>query len=240
MAQITRKVHPSDPTGALVVGAPQSRAEQLADAIAASITERGLGSGAALGTLESIRAETGVARTTVSEAVRLLRDRGVLTIKPGRGGGLFVAEETPVVRLRHTLMAVQGDPSSIADAIEVREELESLIALRACAHRSDGDIAAMREHLALMREADSWDDFMHANWALHRRIAAICPNSLARAVYEATLGYLSAGVARTDDTVVDEDYRAVRLGVHEELVAAIAAADPDRTAAAVERHAGSG
>jgi hypothetical protein len=85
----------------------------------------------------------------------------------------------------------------------------------------------MREHLAFMREADSWDDFVHANWALHRRIAAICPNSLARAVYEATLGHLSAGVARTDDTVVDEDYRAVRLGVHEELVAAIAAARPD-------------
>ena len=74
---------------------PRSRAEQLADTLLQHIRQAGLGPGDRLGTLDEIRAEVGFARTTVSEAVRLLRERGAIEIRPGRGGGLFIAAETP-------------------------------------------------------------------------------------------------------------------------------------------------
>ena len=68
-----------------------------------------------------------MARGTVIEAVRLLQDRGVITVRPGPGGGLFVAEPSSVVRLGRTLLTVEGDAAGVADAIAVREELEPLV-----------------------------------------------------------------------------------------------------------------
>src|SRR5919199_1123851 len=189
----------------------RTRAEQLAAALDARIRSQGLTSGAPLGTLHSLRAETGFAYATVSEAVRLLRDRGVLEIRPGRGGGLFVADRGPVVRLRHTLLSVAEEPGTVADAIELRDHLEVLIDVGAARHRSKRDLTDLRRLLRQMRAAPHWDGFMRANWALHERIAAISPNAMARAVYTSTLGHLNTGSSRLDDqSSAATDYRADR------------------------------
>jgi GntR family transcriptional repressor for pyruvate dehydrogenase complex len=210
-----------------------TRAEQLAAALEDRV--RGLGPGSPVGTIEEIRRESGLARPTVSEAVRLLRDRGVLEIRPGRGGGLFVAEQGPVVRLRHTLLSVAGEPGSVADAIELRDHLEELIAVGAARCRGEDDIPALRACLDDMAAAPDWGDFMRANWALHERIAQLCPNAMARAVYVGTLGQLTSSTARATDRDADA-YRAARLRTHAALVEAIAAGDEDAVRAAVVRH----
>lgn len=215
----------------------RTRAEQLAAALDDRIRAGGLVPGAAVGTLESLRAETGFAYSTVSEAVRLLRDRGVLEIRPGRNGGLFVADIGPAVRMRRTLLDVTDDPAAVADAIELRDHLEVLIDIAAARHRTDHDIAELTRHLDLMRSAPTWDEFMRANWELHERIAAICPNEMARAVYLSTLGYLNTTTPRTDagDT---GSYRRQRLQIHADLVGAIAAGDESAVRAVVARHHG--
>ncbi|GAA2206606.1 FCD domain-containing protein [Nonomuraea monospora] len=214
----------------------RTRAEQLAALLDDRIRTRGLAPGEPVGTLESLRAETGLAYATVSEAVRLLRDRGVLEIRPGRGGGLFVAERGPVVRLRHTLLSVEEEPGTVADAIELRDHLEELIDVGAARHRTDEDVADLRALLAQLRAAPDWDAFMRANWALHERIAGISPNAMARAVYTGTLGHLGAASSRLDDDPAAADYRVGRYQVHADLVAAIAAGDETAVRAAVARH----
>ncbi len=237
MAQLTPDVQPIDlihPPMDIQIR-PQSRGEQLADTIRETIRARQLTAGDFFGTLESIRQASGLARTTVSEAVKLLRDRGVLVVKPGRHGGLFVAKTTPLVRLRHTLMSFDGDPASAADAIELRESLEGLIARKAAQHRTADDIVELRDLLADMAEAATWEGFMQANWRLHRRIAAICPNTMAHAVYQSTLGFLSGGHVEQDDEV-DDSYRAARYRAHADLVEGIAAGDEAAVALAVQAH----
>lgn len=241
MAQITNDVQ-NRPEAALprlgTQTRPLSRGEHLAEAIREAIQERELSAGDFFGTLETIREQTGLGRTTVSEAVNLLRDRGVLIVKPGRNGGLFVAETTLIVRLRHTLMRFDGDPVTAADAIELRESLEELIAVKAALHRTEDDCRDLEAVLEQMRAAQTWDDFMQINWKLHARIAAICPNSMARPVYESTLMVLSEGHVERDDDV-DVSYLAERLRVHEFLVAAIAAGDTEAVSTAVAAHASS-
>lgn len=227
---------PADGPLAGVGRGARTRAEQLAAALDDRIRSRGLAPGAPVGTLESLRAETGLAYATVSEAVRLLRDRGVLEIRPGRGGGLFVADRGPVVRLRHTLLSVADEPGTVADAIELRDHLEELIDIGAARHRTDRDVADLRRLLEQMRVAPDWDGFMRANWALHERIAAISPNAMARAVYIGTLGHLGAASSRFDDDVTAADYRAARYRVHADLVEAIADGDEAGVRAAVARH----
>jgi DNA-binding FadR family transcriptional regulator len=209
--------------------------------LAAGLDERirtaALPAGSPLGTLDELRAETGFARATVSEAVRLLRDRGVIEIRPGRGGGLFVADRGPVVRLRHTLLSVDEEPTAVADAIELRDHLETLIDVGAARCRSAADVRDLRGCLATMRAAEDWDAFMHSNWALHERIALICPNAMARAVYIGTLGHLSSSSARyAEDGAASVDYRRDRYRLHAELVEAIASGDVALVLAAVARH----
>lgn len=210
----------------------RTRAEQLAADLGERLATASPGD--PVGTIESLRAETGYAYSTVSEAVRLLRDRGLLQIRPGRGGGLFAADRGPVVRMRHTLLTVADDPAAVADAVELREHLEVLVDVGAARCRTEADIAELRALLAVLTEAPDWPSFLHANWALHERIAAACPNATARAVYTATLGQLDAAEVRPDD--VDPTYRQHRVQVHQDLVEAIAAGDEAAVRAAVARH----
>lgn len=214
-----------------------SRGHLLAASIHEHIRSSGLPPGALVGTLDELRAETGLARATVSEAVRLLRDRGVLEIRPGRGGGLFVAEPSPVVRLRQTLLSVDEEPTAVVDAIELRDHLEVLVDLGAARCRSEADVEELRDLLGSMRSAADWDSFMQANWALHERIADICPNAMARGVYIGTLGHLSSSSSRlVEDTAASAAYREHRYAVHVDLVEAVASGDEDRVRAAVARH----
>lgn len=245
MTQFPGPVQPSGHDTAAATGqaglrlpGPRSRAEQLAEAIDQRIRDQALQPGDLLGTLQSLREESGYARSTVSEAVRLLRERGILEIRPGRSGGLFVARSTPVVRLRHTLLTVHDEPSTVLDAIELRDHLEELVDVGAARCRTATDVADLRALLAEMEGAGDWDAFMRANWALHARIAEIAPNAMARAVYVGTLGYLSSTASSRFDA---EDpaaaaYRAERHGVHARLVDAIAAGDVDAVVAAVAAH----
>jgi DNA-binding FadR family transcriptional regulator len=215
----------------------RTRAERLAAALDERVRSLGLRAGDPVGTLESLREETGYAYSTVSEAVRVLRDRGVLEIRPGRGGGLFVADRGPVVRLRHTLLDVREEPATVADAIELRDHLEVLVDVGAARCRTDADIAELRALVEKLAAAPDWDAFMRANWELHERIARICPNRMAAAVYTGTLGHLSSASSRLDDdTEAAERYRAERCQVHADLVEAIAAGDERAVRAAVTRH----
>lgn len=204
------------------------------------IAQRGLTEGDSLGTLETWRDQTGYARSTVSEAMRLMIDRGSVQIKPGRGGGIFVAATNPVVRLRHTLLTVHGEPSTVADAIAIREALEPLVDADAARHRTKADIADLKKALKALRSASGdTDQFMRANWALHERIAQITPNLMLRAVYTSMTGVISelSDHADQDNTESGAAYFDRRADVHAALVEAIIDGDVDATAAAVIRHA---
>lgn len=223
----------------------RSRADQLADTLLQHIRASGLGSGDRLGTLDEIRAEVGFARTTVSEAVRLLRERGVLEIRPGRGGGLFVAAETPVVRMRHTLLSADGSERTVSEAVELREALEEPIALSAAAHCTRVDAARLRAMAAEMAECEhDFDEFIRRNWQLHELIAELSPNAMMSAVYTSCLGYLTRsggsydaeGAGAAAEVVAVAEYIRVRTAVHLELVEAILANDPERIRAAVRAH----
>jgi DNA-binding FadR family transcriptional regulator len=205
------------------------------------IVDRGLDPGDWIGTMDELRDQSKFGRATISEAVRLLSDRGTVDIRPGRGGGLFVANPNPVVRLRHTLLTVREMPATVADAIAVREALELLIDTDAARRRTREDVSALRRLLGeLKRSTTSTDRFMRANWALHERIAEITHNHMAKAVYLSMTRCIAdlATHADPDQESSAEDYLSVRVEIHTELVEAIASGDTERTAAAVERHRG--
>ncbi|MCE0763342.1 FCD domain-containing protein [Pseudonocardia kujensis] len=217
---------------------PQTRAQSLATEIERWIVERELVPGSRIATMDELREQTGLGRATISEAARLLAERGAVDVRLGRSGGLFVAQPAAVVRLRHTLLSVSRDPARITDALAVRDALEELIDVDAALHATRRDVRDLEAIVTTMREhATTRADFLQANWALHRRIAEITPNEIARSVYLSTMAQIEGLPSRPDaDTADDQAYLSRRVDVHAELVAAIAAGDAVRTSRAVVEH----
>lgn len=220
-----------------------TRAQALASRIEQQIIDREFAAGDLIGTIEDLRASSGFARSTVAEAIRILTDRGLAEIRPGRGGGLFASTAGPLVRIRHTLLAVTDEPTSVAEAVAVREALEVLVDVDAAQHRTAEDIRVLKRLLKQLKAASKKGtrEFLLANWDLHERIALISPNQTGCALYMSMTRFVreSAVTATHDDAPESaESWLRVRLEIHEELVDAIIAGDVPRVKKVVDKHAG--
>jgi len=219
------------------VASPRSRGEHLAEALSTHIRERRLHPGERVGTIDEIHAAVGFGRPAVSEAVRLLRERGVLEIRPGRGGGVFVADQTPVIRLRHTLLDVAaGSADEVREAIGVREALEEPLALAAAQACRPADAKLLRAAAAALGRCADYGEFLRRNWGLHELIASLSPNAMMAAIYRSCLGYVAHTDASYDADEGIDAFMARRAAAHVELVEAIIADDPHRIHAAVAAH----
>jgi DNA-binding FadR family transcriptional regulator len=186
----------------------------------------GLAPGTRLGTKGQLRARCEVSVGTFNEALRLLQARGLVTVRQGPGGGLFAAEQSPMVRLGNSVLALDADQTSVADAIRIRDALDPLLVEDALWYASPADIASMREKLSEMAAAAYGGDaigFIHANWALHARIAAVSPNPILWSLYSSLLDLIEShtlAVLPVREQPLP-DYLAERYQLHAALVDAI-------------------
>ncbi|TDC48910.1 FadR family transcriptional regulator [Actinomadura sp. KC345] len=212
-----------------------SRAEAIAREIERKILESSLPDGSRLGTKEDLRQEYGVAVGTVNEAVRLLETRGVVSAKPGPGGGLFTLRTPGHVRIKHLTLGLREDGVTSANCLAVRDALEEPILMDAATHRTDADLAELRELLDDMNEQRTdAGKFLRANWAVHRRLAAITPNAVLRVIYNTMLDMIENEIEHVS---TDELFTASKtFRAHVALVDAVESQDPARVRRAVRRH----
>ncbi|WP_236004422.1 FadR/GntR family transcriptional regulator [Nonomuraea antri] len=216
----------------------QRRAEQAADRIA--LLAAAAEPGARLGTKEELRAACGVSVGTFNETLRLLQARGLVTVRPGPGGGLFAAEQSPMVRLGNSVLALDSQQTDVADAIRIRDALDPLLIDDALWHGSPADIADLRVHLEHMREAASGGDpvaFVHANWRLHARIAAISPNTLLNSLYTNLLDLIeqhTLSVLPGSEPL--PEYIEQRHRLHADLIDALDRRDRDEAHRLIQAH----
>jgi DNA-binding FadR family transcriptional regulator len=139
-----------------------------------------------LGSREQLRARCEVSVGTFNEAMRIAQSRGIISVRPGPGGGVFAAAQSPMVRLGNSVLALDAGQTPVAEAVRIRDALDPLLIEDALWHASPADIAGLREILADMSAAVGQFDptrFVHANWSLHARIAAISPHAMLRSLY---------------------------------------------------------
>ncbi|WP_432181588.1 FadR/GntR family transcriptional regulator [Streptomyces sp. NBC_00063] len=142
--------------------------------------------GTRLGTKDELRVRCGVSVGTFNETLRLLQTRGIVTVQRGPRGGLFAAEQSPMAKLAHSVLALDGAQGDVNDALRIRNALEPLLWQDALWHGSPADIKDLRDLLAAMESAAAAGDadaFVRANWRLHERVADITPNALLRSLY---------------------------------------------------------
>lgn len=221
------------------VGAPSTRPEKAAEQLAAAAAAAEPGE--RLGTKEELRASCGVSVGTFNEALRLVQARGVVTVRPGRVGGVFASRQSPLVRLGNSVLALDEAATSVVDAVRLRDALDPLLVEDALRHASAGDLAAMRLELARMSRAVADLDgiaFIHANWALHARIAGVTPNAMLQSFYLSLLEIIEShtlSVQPVGEQPLPE-YIASRYDLHAALVEAIADRDATRALALIREH----
>lgn len=213
----------------------EAAARRIAEAAAA------VSPGTRLGSKDEIRRMCGVSVGTLNEALRLAQSRGLVEVRPGPGGGLFAAEQPPMVRLGNSMLALNSDETSVADAIRIRDHLDELIITDAAWHSSPADLARYRTQVDAMAQARDRLDakaFMAANWHLHELLARVNPSPLLRTMYLALLDVIRsqavevhAAGGHTTEELLDIRYQA-----HVALVDAIADGDPDRLRRAIAEH----
>ena len=215
----------------------RTRADDVVGFVEARIRRLDLKPGDRIGTRADLRSQTGVARATINEAIRLLQERQSVSLRPGPGGGLFVAAPNPVVALGRTLLSVDADPSTVAGAIELREQLEPLIARHAATYRTRTDVKDLKAlFAALTRTLDEPARFSAAMVGLHVRIAAISPNPILRMTYVGLYHWVH-DVSMVEALPTDPNYVQSRLRIHRELVEAVIDGDPDAAGVAGVAHA---
>jgi len=173
-------------------------------------------------------------RGTLREALRLLEFQGVISLKPGPGGGPVL--QTPSAsHLASTLMLLmQLNRAPYQVIVEVRNALEPVISELAAAQISDASLAELAQTVEQMRsEIDDRDLFLEANKRFHDIIAWSSGNALFGYIIESLLGIM-------DGTVIGIDYpqhrRAAILKAHVEIYDALAARDPEASEARMREH----
>ncbi len=217
----------------------RSRAEQAADHVASLAAA--VAPGTRLGTKEAVRAQCGVSVGTFNEALRLLQERQLVTVRPGPGGGLFVADRQLTVRLGGSRLELDANEAAVAEAIRIRNALDPLLIEDALWHASPADLAAARACLNPMAAAVASGDavaFVHANWQLHAQIAAVSPSKLLRSFYGVLLELIerhTLSVLPADDTPLP-GYIEARYQLHANLVAALERRDAAEAARLIAVH----
>jgi DNA-binding FadR family transcriptional regulator len=199
-----------------------SRAQQVAAKIEAEILAGRYQAGAKLGLRTELIARFGVSPAVMNEALRILRERSLVTVRPGPNGGVSVDNPPPQIRLGgidvwHHGLAV--DPEQLFDA---RSHLDTLLTTVAVQRATPEDIRAMEWALEDMRAAgDDARAFLSANMRFHLAVARASRIELLAAVYETIVTVLAATMTKASFVDPTHQLRQHNLQVHADLIAAI-------------------
>jgi DNA-binding FadR family transcriptional regulator len=215
-----------------------SLAEELVRRIEGLILERKAEGNARLGSKEELRQGFQVAHGTMNEAMRVLETRGLVELRRGPRGGVFVGAPSIFLRLSNVFLGFRKNAESVQHCLAVRDQLEVLTAVEAAkvAKTRPEEVREMYRLYDKMAETiDELQVMLKWNWELHRCISHMGGNKILSGVYLTLLDYIEQEL----DVVapVTSKARSQRiLRMHREIIDAIAAGDVEKTAVAARLH----
>lgn len=117
-----------------------------------------------------------ISRNVVRQALTILREKGLIVIKPGKGAYVVAYSEN---KLTESLKrVVQKYNTSLEEILEVREELEFLVVKKAIDHVTDENIKKLEQLCQYMDESTNVDDFLKWDLEFHKELARATQNSI--------------------------------------------------------------
>lgn len=164
--------------------------EQIVQQIETSVLNGSLKPGDQLPAERELAQRLGVSRTAVREAVKALREKGLVEAYSGRG--TFITDGTSqAARQSFDLMVKIGQQEGAPHLAELRLILEPGIAALAAARVEEEDLAAMREAVAVMdRSQNDPAAYIEADLDFHLALAEAAANPLILSLIDSIVGLL--------------------------------------------------
>jgi GntR family transcriptional repressor for pyruvate dehydrogenase complex len=207
--------------------------EQIVEQIEERIVNGELKVGDQLPAERDLAIQFGVSRTAVREAVKSLRQKGLVEIAPGRG--TFIADQTSR-GVRHSLdfMMRFGPDDGSMNLAEVRAILEPEIAALAATRVTEKYLTAMRDAIATMDVAlNDADRYIQADLDFHLALAQATENNLIPALIDPVVDLL-----REQRKNIFNSPGAPKRGqtYHKRILAAVERHDADSARQAMHEH----
>jgi GntR family transcriptional repressor for pyruvate dehydrogenase complex len=157
-------------------------------------------------------------RGTLREALRILEQKGLITIKTGVAGGSVVNALTTDQVSESLDLLIRYQKVSLKDLAEFREGVEGLVAGLAAERAKEKDIQQLRELLfeakACLEEGISqWDAFIRVDNEIHLALARIAENpvyeSIIQTIYTNIHLYFDRFLPR-EERILKQNYRDLR------------------------------
>ncbi len=224
---------------------PTRLAELVASDLRARILHGELHDGELLPTQDELCGLFEVGKVTIREALRILENEGLATIRRGNVGGVIVHSPTPHAASRMLAMVMEGRRVQVSQLAAALQELEPLCATL-CATRADRMKTVVPALRALLDESESVLSDSIASMRVSRRFHEAIVNGCGNDALLVTVGALESiwsaveeGWALRDELPSahpDLPSRRVALRTHQRITAFIAEGKADGAARLVRGH----
>jgi GntR family transcriptional repressor for pyruvate dehydrogenase complex len=207
--------------------------EQIVQQIEESILKGALKPGDQLPAERELAQNFGVSRTAVREAVKALREKGLVEAYSGRG--TFITNGTSqAIRQSLDLMSRIGQQEGLTHLAELRQILEPEIAALAAERIEDQLLITMRDAVATMeRSLHDPDAYIEADLDFHLALAEAAANPMVLSLLDSIVGLLREQrlrIFRVDGGPERGQFH------HKRILAATEAHDPEKARAAMREH----
>jgi GntR family transcriptional repressor for pyruvate dehydrogenase complex len=204
-------------------------------ALAASLEERFVGSGAAPGAKlpseRDLARQLGVSRPIVREALRILVERGLVEVAPGRGAFVRAPRTSDAARPLDAIY--RRGQATTRDLIEARRMLEGEAARLAAERCAGGELEAIERLVdRLERERDPGAQ-ARLDLAFHTLISRAARNPVLEAMFASLSGLVFEHMLRS---YADPSIGREANPYHRHVVEAIRRRDPDAAQQAMREH----
>ena len=217
---------------------PRRTFEGAVEQIAERVRLGELGAGERLPSERELAAALQISRATLREAVRVLVDAGVLEVRSGAGGGMFVASDYVPFELLRSMSGLRLD--EVAGVLEARRLLEPRVAQLAAVNAREDDyehlqrtIDAQQALVARGAVLEHEDRFLQLDTQFHLRIARASGNSTIVSMMRMLFRRLE--IAR-DLAMHEPPTASWVIDVHERTLAAIRSSDHARIEEVMDEH----
>lgn len=201
---------------------PSSRAQRVAAGIENEVLTSRLPTGSRLGVRADLLSRYEVSAPVLNEALRILRERDLVTVRPGVNGGVFVANQPPHVRLGALDLWFSGLSIDPVQLFEARMHLEDTFAQMALHRATPEDIRTMEWALDEMRAAGPDPrSYLDTNMRFHLAIARASRIEVLVGLYESLVTILSGALTRAEYLDNHDEILRHNLDVHANMVTAI-------------------
>ncbi len=212
--------------------------EEAVEQIAEKVKSGDLHVGDRLPSERDLAAQMRISRPTLREAVKALAEAGVLEVRRGQSGGIFVAAEVVPRELLHSRQEIRF--GEVAGVLEARRLLEPRVAQLAAVHANDDDFATMARTIERQRELAASDDFLrHEDLFLqldlkfHLALARATRNATIVSLMRSLLGHLEIARDMAMHAPLVPDWT---IDIHERTLSAVRSANFARIDEVMDEH----